>query len=199
VNAFDRAVFLGLNGIAGHSGFLDTLGVFFAQDSPYLVAAGFLALWFLLPRQERSLRRRLIQATVAAAVGLLVATVIGSIWYRPRPFVALPAGAVHLLVAHARDSSFPSDHTTFAFAVAAALTDAGPVLSPAAWVLAVLVGVARIFVGVHWPTDVLAGALLGSAIGRLAVRQGDVLDPLVDWALGLFGYGGRRPEREGSA
>src|SRR3546814_2681552 len=62
-----------------------------------------------------------------------------------------------------------SGHTTLAFALAAALH---PVLDGAwrwlAWSLAVLVGVARMHVGVHWPADVVGGALLGTAIGSLA-------------------------------
>jgi undecaprenyl-diphosphatase len=61
--------------------------------------------------------------------------------------------------------SFPSGHTMTAFAVWASLASAIPTLSLPYLLLAILIGLSRIFLGLHYPTDVLVGALLGSAIG----------------------------------
>ncbi len=79
------------------------------------------------------------------------------------------AHSVVQLISHPDDASFPSDHLTFAFAVVAALY---PVLGRTLWLwclLGVLIGLARVFVGVHYPSDVLGGAILGAVIGGLTL------------------------------
>lgn len=81
---------------------------------------------------------------------------------RPRPFAAHP-GTIHALVAHAADAGFPSDHATAAFAIATTI-----LLAARRWGLLVLLAAAilalgRVALGVHYPSDVLAGAGLGAA------------------------------------
>jgi undecaprenyl-diphosphatase len=65
--------------------------------------------------------------------------------------------------------SFPSSHATDAAAGAAIFTWASPMLSPVAIGVALLVGISRVYLGVHWPTDVLAGWALGAALGAALV------------------------------
>jgi undecaprenyl-diphosphatase len=84
---------------------------------------------------------------------------------RARPFEAHPQ--IHpLYVVHS--SSFPAGHAATAFAGAVLLTAVAPRLAPVFITLAVLIGLSRIYDGVHYPTDVLAGALLGAAVGAVA-------------------------------
>jgi len=107
------------------------------------------------------------RATAALFAASLIAwkldDVAKEIIERPRP-----EGLVDDLVVRdqAHGFGFPSGHTALAFAVAAVLH---PILPSRVrwvpWVLASLVGVARLYVGVHWPMDVVGGAALGSAIG----------------------------------
>jgi undecaprenyl-diphosphatase len=61
--------------------------------------------------------------------------------------------------------SFPSAHATDTAAAAAVFTWALPMLSPLAIGIAILVGISRVYLGVHWPTDVLGGWALGAAVG----------------------------------
>jgi undecaprenyl-diphosphatase len=80
----------------------------------------------------------------------------------PRPLVAVPGS-----------HSFPSGHTTTSFACATVIALAAPRLAVPAFLLALAIGFSRIYVGVHYPLDVLGGAVLGVAIAlllRAAVR-----------------------------
>ena len=92
---------------------------------------------------------------------------------RVRPFAVNPA--VELLVAAPLDASFPSGHTAVSFAAVFALKASGSPLWKPALVLASVIAFSRLYLYVHWPTDVLAGILLGAALGYaadLVVKKG---------------------------
>ncbi len=153
-----------INGAAGRSAILDAAGRFAAKDLIFVLGATLLCLGLLEWRHSRSAAGRIALAGLfATGLALGLTTVIGRAWYEPRPFVA-DADTIRL-VAHKADASFPSDHV----AVAAA----GAVVGALAWrraaaalLLAVaLVALGRVFVGVHYPGDVLAGAAIGTAAG----------------------------------
>ena len=89
---------------------------------------------------------------------------------RIRPFSINPG--VELLIAPPADASFPSGHTAASFAAAAALWRASgsPWAGGGAVLLAAVIAYSRLYLYVHWPSDVLGGALLGTALGYLAPR-----------------------------
>ncbi len=92
---------------------------------------------------------------------------------RIRPF--LVNTAVELLTAPPADASFPSGHTAASFAAVFALRASGsPLWKPAA-VLASVIAFSRLYLYVHWPTDVLGGILVGAAAGWAGARLADVL------------------------
>jgi membrane-associated phospholipid phosphatase len=99
---------------------------------------------------------------VVTVIGVLMALglnqVIIHLWARPRPYVLHP---VSLLVPRSADSSFPSDHATFAFAVATGLFLTRRTWGIGAGVFAALVAFSRVYVGAHYPLDVVAGAAIG--------------------------------------
>jgi undecaprenyl-diphosphatase len=144
-----------------HDGFEDVLRAY-VMASEYLFLALTLGLVVAaLARREYITRATGIIAGAGAATALLIAKLISTAADRPRPFVA--HHSIHDFLAHAADPGMPSDHATAAFAIATAIflahRRAGTVVLLAAAVLAI----GRVFLGVHYLSDVAAGAALGAA------------------------------------
>ena len=136
------------------------------------------AVWIVLALVLLCIRKtRRVGVTVALALVLDVIVcngVLKPLFDRVRPCVVNPA--VELLVSCPSDASFPSGHTAASFAAAGALRAAGSCLWLPGLVLAVLIAFSRLYLYVHWPSDVLAGALLGWGLGyaaRCLLRKAD--------------------------
>jgi undecaprenyl-diphosphatase len=165
-----------------HDGVEDPL-LFYVNASEALFIAT-LAIVFLAARgaAHAAWRRASLAAVLSAGLGLAVGKVISELVDRARPFVADPHG-VHLFTAHAADPGFPSDHATAAFAIAVAILLRKRAWGLAALVAATVLSVGRVALGVHYPSDVIAGAALGSAaaLALWAVPLRSRIDRLADW------------------
>ena len=117
-------------------------------------------------------RRRFPLGAVLATVSYLVATglanVLKAVFDRPRPSVGHPE--IHPLVAVPHSASMPSGHAAGAFAAAVAVGLVHPRLRWPLLVLASLIALSRVWLGVHYLTDVIVGAALGSAVAYVAWR-----------------------------
>ena len=116
----------------------------------------------------RRTRKAGAMALGAIAVGFVCTNlVLKHLVARPRPW--LDVAGLTALVAEPDPNSFPSGHTCAAFAFASGLCGGAPArwMKAAALVLAALMGLSRLYVGVHYPSDVLAGALVGALSGLL--------------------------------
>jgi undecaprenyl-diphosphatase len=114
-----------------------------------------------------ALRRGALRPLLALGIAILISDFVGSQWLRPlfgrmRPCYALPPGSFRWLSPAANGPSLPSLHASNMFALALVVSLARPRLAPVAYVVAVAVSVSRMYVGVHWPTDVLAGVAWGT-------------------------------------
>ena len=114
-------------------------------------------------------RRPVVLAWVLAAVltGDLSSYALRELIGRPRPWRRYPLP--HPLVPAPKDPSFPSAHTTIAFACATVTTYFWPRLGPSVFLLAVAIAFSRVYVGVHYPLDIVGGAALGTAIGAVLI------------------------------
>jgi undecaprenyl-diphosphatase len=113
----------------------------------------------------------------ALVLGFVSSEVLKSLVMQPRPFVSLPD--VRLLISPPSSYSFPSVNATYAFAASsgASLTARRLLGRLPIWVwgflaLAVAVSYSRVYVGVHYPSDVLSGAIIGILIGWLVASIG---------------------------
>ena len=105
---------------------------------------------------------------IAVALADWAAAAIKALVDRPRPFERYAEPKT--LVPHSHDASFPSGHASTSFAAATMLSLAFPPLAPALFVLATAVAFSRVYVGVHYPLDVLGGAVLGVVVA-IALRR----------------------------
>ena len=157
-------LFLLINAPSGASPALVFVAELVASKLIDLVPLLLVALWVWgKPRR----RTGLAASSIAAALALSTNQIVGLFWFEPRPFMV---GLGRTLMAHVPENSFPSDHTTFILTVGFALiaTRAAPMWGKAVSVLGVLVAWARIYLGLHFPLDMVASALIACFFGLLA-------------------------------
>lgn len=159
----DVSVFRRINGWTVATGWLHGPAAAYAKYG-IVIFAVLLAVGWWRARVEGDLHR---QAGVGWAAGsvfvaLGVAQLIGRAVDRPRPYATLEH--VHVLIARTADFSFPSDHATAVGAVAGGLWLVDRKLGPVAAAFALLMAGARVYAGVHYPSDVLVGLGLGAAV-----------------------------------
>jgi len=146
-----------------------------------VIAVATFALWLLArPGGTRKWKFASAYALGSAALALLINQAIGMIWHRQRPFAAHPAA--HVWGSRSHDPSFPSDHASAAFGIAFAVFLFDRVVGSVFLAAAAVIGAGRVFIGAHYPLDVLAGCLVGLASAFLLAR---VARPLVDRLVGL--------------
>jgi undecaprenyl-diphosphatase len=137
-----------------------------------IYAIATVALWFV-SRPPALSRWRLasVSALAAAALALVANQAIAHLWDRPRPFTTHES-ATYLLSAPSPDPSFPSDHAAAAFAIAFCVLAFSRRAGVGFLGAATLIGLSRIALGMHYPSDVLAGLLVGWAAAMVVVRLG---------------------------
>lgn len=155
-----------INGWAGKSHILDGLMIFMAEYAVYIVfLVAILCMGVLLARRQW---RPAFYFFLTLLISYILLRIAGLFPVDHRPFMDYK---LTQLLSHAPGSSFPSDHTTVTTAIAAGLLFLTPFKKTGAVVLfaAVLIGFSRIFVGIHYPADILGGLIVGLLGGGVAV------------------------------
>jgi undecaprenyl-diphosphatase len=182
----DRDLFELISGLATRAPVLDAImrllvNDYFVPTALCLLAA---ALWFAgNSREERGRNQR---AVLSIVVALLLANAVvklcNLVYFRPRPF---STHEVNLLFYRPSDSSLPSNGGAVGFAFAGVAWQRNRWLGVLMGVLGGLFGFARIFCGIHYPLDVLSGALVGLLSAWVVGRGQRVLEPLMSTVIAV--------------
>lgn len=162
-----------INDMAGKNPALDTMMIFAAK---YLICIFCIYLaytWFA----KNEYRQEVLFSGYAALLGLGTNIIITLFYFHPRPFM-IPTGT--LLIAHAAESSFPSDHATIMFSVSLMLLTFRDLRRSGAvfFILAFISGLARVYSGLHFPMDMAGSLLVASLSVGILLALKDYLIPI---------------------
>jgi undecaprenyl-diphosphatase len=163
----DYKVFYYLNHLGDISS-LDILFVIMAVYFAYVMVVLVAAFWFV--KKDRLIARKVV--ILSAISGILArevfANIIRTLYHRHRPYLTYH---IHELISKGNDeASFPSGHATAMFAVASVIYFYNKKLGGFLYALSILTGISRVIVGVHYPSDIIAGAALGILTGYLVYK-----------------------------
>ena len=172
----DNLIFDIIHSLSGKSQILDWFGIFCAKYLVFVIVLVFIIWWLELKKTKPSknwpgLGKRkwldLFVVILSVVVGIVSNYVISFIHFRVRPFILHD---IAILIGFPLSvKSFPSDHAALAFAFALAVWFYNKKLGWTFLIAAVFVGLGRIFVGVHYPIDIIVGAVVG-LVAALVVR-----------------------------
>jgi undecaprenyl-diphosphatase len=177
----DTALFQLLNGWVGTVAPLDWLARAVVNDYavPTALSLVAVALWFTGATDEARARNQ--RAVVLIALGILFSQALikdlSFVYFRPRPFAT---ETVKLLFYRPSVSSFPSIPIAVAFTFAAGAWYANRRVAQLLFALGTLYALARVYAGVHYPSDVIAGALIGAGMVYVIARLEFIFEPLAD-------------------
>ncbi|MGE8202970.1 undecaprenyl-diphosphatase [Heyndrickxia sp. NPDC080065] len=149
-------VFRAINDLGAPNSAFNPVVIFFAEYMLYFLFLVLVFHWFTRRTKNRMM---VIQAVIATVVAEVLGKIAGHFYSHNQPFAVLPH--VNKLIDHAIDNSFPSDHSIVFFSICVSVW----LVRKKEWwlwlILAPCVAISRVWVGVHYPVDVLTGALLG--------------------------------------
>lgn len=152
----DQIIFQYLNSFALKYLWLDAAAIFFAKYFGW-VLIGVLIL-FLIKNFKKYWKMTAAALISAILARFVITEIIRWLWYRPRPFAI---GEVNLLLTHRLTGSFPSGHAAFFFALSLIVYFYNKKAGILFLIASALIGISRVFAGIHWPSDILAGAAVG--------------------------------------
>ncbi|OAA92425.1 phosphatase PAP2 family protein [Clostridium ljungdahlii] len=149
-----------INNLANKNLILDKIMIFFSKYSPFIFAAVLSAVFILgIVKRNSKYRKGAVNALFITSLNLILNCIIGGIYYVDRPFVH---NKVNLLLPHASNASFPSDHAAGTMSIALGFKNYNKRLSLILTVLSLIVGFSRVYVGNHYPMDVIAAYVIVS-------------------------------------
>lgn len=162
----DKIFFRAINQFTGRYELLDKIMIMISKKMRYV----FIFLFILMMIRRHRYYSHMIKPTIfSIIVTLFVEFVIKKFYFKPRPFLMK---RVHVLPPKPSrsNSSFPSKHTTLAFVAATSMMVFNPLLGSILYIFAGLTGFSRIWMGQHYPSDIIGSALLGSLISVVIRR-----------------------------
>lgn len=180
------SIFRAVNDIGKEFPDINPLFIFFAEYTVYCLMLVLLVYW--LTRNSRN-KLMVVSAVLAFVIAEVTGKLIGLLYSHHQPFAVW--SDVNKLIEKEVGNSFPSDHTIVFFSVCITIA----LFRKKFWylwtALALLLSISRIYVGVHYPVDILVGAILGTAAAILVYK----LVPKQNWirqSIALYEKGERR-------
>ena len=163
IEKINNEIFLAINAFAGQNFWIDGFAIIIAESLPVLFIGALIYLWF---GSKKNGKEAALYAGYSATVGVSINLLITLLYFHPRPFMN---GIGTALINHAAETSFPSDHTTFALSIATTLLliESTRKLAILFVALGVAGGISRVFCGIHYPLDILGSlivAIISSAL-----------------------------------
>jgi undecaprenyl-diphosphatase len=164
----DITIFDALHSLVGRAAFWDVVLKIVAVYLIYLIPIILIIVWFWAGNRSKEIALTATFSGLFAWFG--VCYTIGAFYFRARPFVGYVGSQMGTqeLVFHRPDRSFPSDHSAFLFALAFSFWFCGyKKLGWLIFLIAIIISFARVATGLHWPSDVGAGLLIGFFVASI--------------------------------
>lgn len=175
MNNFNLMLFNFINGGAGYYHYLDSFVLFLTSYLAYGVSIAmgvYMLIWLpykrSVPLERLHAMGRGAELALSAFFTWFIVKIIKIIVANPRPFVTLKD--IHVLAPYESGYSFPSGHSSMTAAIATVVYFYNKRLGLLLYGFALVVGVSRVYVGVHYPVDVIAGLIIGYFIPYLVHR-----------------------------
>ncbi|CAH2715188.1 Undecaprenyl-diphosphatase BcrC [Neobacillus rhizosphaerae] len=167
-------IFKVINQFAGNSRILDFIMITISKRARFVFLFVLLFLWY----RNGIYKKMTLYVGVTASVTYLLSMVFKLFYFKPRPYLN---HGVHLLppVPSKKDSSFPSKHTALSFAFAASVFVYHRILGLSLWLISILVGLSRIWMGQHYPSDIIGSAILGNVTSFVVKLTEQLWTPFV--------------------
>jgi undecaprenyl-diphosphatase len=153
-------IFKFINQLSGRYPPIDLLMIFLSNKIRYV----FIFVWVVMFFKNDSYKKASSNAMISASISLMILSFIKLFYFKPRPFVKRRVG---ILIPSKMDSTFPSKHTLLAFAVSTSILFYQRVLGLIMWILSVLTGFSRVWVGHHYPSDIIGSAVIATIISLI--------------------------------
>lgn len=151
----DAKMFRAINLLSGRWSIIDGFMIFLSNRIRYVYILIFILMWF----KRKMYKKMTCQAVVSVCMTLMINVLIKIFYFKPRPFLKRRIG---ILIPSKIDSSFPSKHTLLIFAVSTIVFFYQRLLGSIMLGMSLLTGFSRIWVGHHYPSDIIGSAILGS-------------------------------------
>lgn len=186
----DTQLFLHINGLVGKVPVIDRFFQGISNDYFAVISCCLILIWLWFGTRDAARREINQKAVITAAMSIGLASLLVLICnlflFRTRPFVDLPESSVHLLFYRPTDSSFPSNLAAVLFAIAIPIFFKNKTYGSVLLVIAVLASFGRVYIGIHYPFDVLGGAVIGALGALMAYGVSRLLAPVINFLMSLL-------------